>query len=450
MLVARQPRNPAEAKPITTHPLFPAVIVLWFGALFGLGSLAVRPALLEALVIQSRIDLIVAAAAPPLGVTARILVALVLTALGSAVGIVVARRLAQPKPEVHERKRGTMPGHPVEEQPRGRNAYAEPSTCASFDLADETGPDNVSGAGVLAQRRRTLTMEENQDKFVSYDMAPLPGGAPKIFDISRVGLVGASADVPVPVDELPEDFDAPEQPAAAGPSTPATGAGTPRPIEPDLDMTALAGRLITSLTSRRAARNGPAVAARSAPDEAASLGAPEAQPIPPAPEIPQAMRPLDLNDLEENDDDLANLIPPRHMPVPVPPDEKLFEPDPASVQSGPAAEPEAAETEVAEADYASLLRIARGMVPAPSFARINKPDAEAATIEPVVIFPGQMIRQPEASDDSPEFCCDDSLGASEQDAPITADQRDLEAGHVESERALRSALANLQRLSGAA
>ena len=50
--MAKQKRKQAPAKPITTHQLFPAVVALWFGALFGLGSLAVRPSLLESLVVE--------------------------------------------------------------------------------------------------------------------------------------------------------------------------------------------------------------------------------------------------------------------------------------------------------------------------------------------------------------------------------------------------------------
>lgn len=45
--------RPQAAKPITSHQLFPAVVALWFGALFGLGSLAIRPTLLEAVVMKA-------------------------------------------------------------------------------------------------------------------------------------------------------------------------------------------------------------------------------------------------------------------------------------------------------------------------------------------------------------------------------------------------------------
>lgn len=518
MLVASQPRKPAEARPITMHPLFPAVIALWFGALFGLGSLAVRPALLESLIIQSRIDLILAAAAPPIGMTARILVALVLTAIGSAVGLTVARRLVQPKMEVHEHKRSTMFGHPVEEQPRNRTAYVEPSLRSALPVADEVDANGAPEAGGLTQRRRALTMEKHEREITPCDQAPLPGGAPQILDISLVGMASASADDqrtnsgrlavgPASIDEftVPDDrpisgvipqaatsdnrkaefaisvgfessaFAAPEPnplfapralplqatpggsaidpQVAAAPPAPAIDAQAPAPVDTDVGLTALADRLIKTLASRRAARCGTVEVAVTALDETASPTAPEAQSLPAASVVPMAMRPLDLDGFEENDGDLATLIPPRHIPTPVPFGTEAFGPDVEPIQTLSNAEPEdaepEAEPEMAETDYASLLGIAKSAVPAPSFARIGKPDVEAGTTEPVVIFPGQMIRQPEITADASEFHCSDSLRATEQGAPIEAGRSDLETGHTGAEHALQTALTNLRRLSGA-
>src|SRR5215210_2327873 len=96
--VAKQPRNPRASTPVTRHPLFPGIVALWFGALFGLGSLAIRPGLIESAVLAIGLDTIVPAAAPPLGITARILIALTLAALGGLLGATVARRIAQPRP----------------------------------------------------------------------------------------------------------------------------------------------------------------------------------------------------------------------------------------------------------------------------------------------------------------------------------------------------------------
>lgn len=173
--MAKQKRKPAS-KPITAHQLFPAVVALWFGALFGLGSLAVRPSLLESVVI--------AAATPPLGVTARILLALGLAALGAILGLLIARRLARPKPEVRERKRTKLAEH----------EQAAPRYNHNPD-ADED--EDEMGGGILAQRRRGLAIEPDEEEFVPHEMAPLPGGAPQILDILKVGFDAPAGNAPL-------------------------------------------------------------------------------------------------------------------------------------------------------------------------------------------------------------------------------------------------------------
>lgn len=85
-------RNP---QPISRHPLFPAIVALWFAALFGLGSIIVSPALIERIVAATGIAKLVPMAAPPLGTTARILFALALTGLGGLIGLLAGRRVAQ-------------------------------------------------------------------------------------------------------------------------------------------------------------------------------------------------------------------------------------------------------------------------------------------------------------------------------------------------------------------
>lgn len=220
--MAKQKRKPAS-KPITSHQLFPAVVALWFGALFGLGSLAVRPSLLETVVMASRIDLVIPAAAPPLGVTARILVALALAAVGSAIGLIIARRLARPKPEVRERKRTKLAEH-EEAAPR----YANHPPFAEAE-------DDETAGGILAQRRRALTIEHDEEDFVPHEMAPLPGGAPQILDISKVGF-----DAPPPhaaldlgayqAEPVRQEFQ--PQPVAAEPIAEAAPVAAPAMAEP--------------------------------------------------------------------------------------------------------------------------------------------------------------------------------------------------------------------------
>ena len=181
--MARPKRKAQASKPVTQHQLFPAVVALWFGALFGLGSLAVRPSLLEALVIKSRIDLLVPAAGPPLGMTARMVIALVMAALGALAGAWIARRLARPRQELRERKRTTLSTRDEGANDGLRNAYGDAST-------RNPGPaqGDIATPGVLAGRRRALAIEHEVDDFVPHDMAPLPGGVPQIFDIAAAGL----------------------------------------------------------------------------------------------------------------------------------------------------------------------------------------------------------------------------------------------------------------------
>ena len=105
--MAQQPSNESRGKPpISKHPLFPAIVALWFGALFGLGSMAIRPTLIESLVIASRLDTLVPSAAPPLGLTARILIGVIMAAIGGVLGAMIARRIGRDKPVERARRRG--------------------------------------------------------------------------------------------------------------------------------------------------------------------------------------------------------------------------------------------------------------------------------------------------------------------------------------------------------
>lgn len=97
-------RSKRRRQPISRHPLFPAIVALWFGALLGLGSLALSPAALEAMVLAGHVDALIPATAPPLGMTARLLLALALGTAGGALGWWLARRAAtaaaKPAPQV--------------------------------------------------------------------------------------------------------------------------------------------------------------------------------------------------------------------------------------------------------------------------------------------------------------------------------------------------------------
>ena len=125
--------------PLTSHRWFPAALALWFAALFGLTSLALPPALLERLVLALGLDRVIAAAAPPLGETARLLIAAGLSSVGEIVGLLLGRRLAarhRPKPAAPARV-------PEDETAPAQNAPAESPPRQPFSAAElleaETG-----------------------------------------------------------------------------------------------------------------------------------------------------------------------------------------------------------------------------------------------------------------------------------------------------------------------
>ncbi|MCB2079376.1 MAG: hypothetical protein KDE55_16980 [Novosphingobium sp.] len=158
--MAEQESNKSRGKgkqPISRHPLFAATIALWFGALFGLGSLAIRPALLESIVLATHIDAIIPAAAPPLGMTSRILLALAMAGIGGLIGGTIARRIGRPKPEKRERTRGA---------------------------ATRFNNEEIATGG----RRRSLTMAEDHSPAYYDDRAPVPGGAPQILNVNEFDL----------------------------------------------------------------------------------------------------------------------------------------------------------------------------------------------------------------------------------------------------------------------
>lgn len=176
------------SKPVSSHPAFPLVIAIWFTALFGLGSLMIRPSLIESVVLATRLDALVPAAAPPLGITARILLALVMSALGCVLGLFAGRRLAgngaaKRKGRRMKRVAGTGPdtediAEPdaglVHEGPPRRPLLALQDLGASSLDAQTVDVDDTSS--VRAGRRRALSVTDETRPSEYLDRAPLPGG----------------------------------------------------------------------------------------------------------------------------------------------------------------------------------------------------------------------------------------------------------------------------------
>ena len=179
----------------------------------------------------------------------------------------------------------------------------------------------------------------------------------------------------------------------------------------------------------------------------------EAPPQPPVPVVPDALRPIGLDD-DEDGDYLPMFVPPRHfgqqqdrngaaraeIPATAEMDEPRAEQLPVEPQAP--ATPVASETDELEQGYSSLLSLSRpGSVPQ-RFVRIEEPASPSAEIEPVVVFPG---KEP-VSGDNAFARPSGSFGNPASDQSANGAVRDPE----ETDRALRTALANIQRMSGAA
>lgn len=176
-----------KAQPISRHPLFPAIVALWFAALFGLGSLMVSPALIERIVSATGLAKILPMAAPPLGATARILFALTLTGLGGVVGLVAGRRVAQTAEDAPAR----MPFTGLEAE----EAALEPESDSEAEATDERVSPVLSHP--LPRRRRALALlAEDAPPLNEPEAAAPEAEQPPILNLSDLEGI----DVPGPAD----------------------------------------------------------------------------------------------------------------------------------------------------------------------------------------------------------------------------------------------------------
>jgi hypothetical protein len=200
------------------------------------------------------------------------------------------------------------------------------------------------------------------------------------------------------------------------------------------------------------------------PEEVAPQPAAEQEAIAvPPPVVPAALQPFTLDSFEADDDELD----PGPFTLPL----DTMRPRPFDSPAAPAAaddpvdaelsdEEEDADEALADESYSSLLSMKNPFRGEEEFVRVEEPEAADDTIEPAVVFPGQEAA---AAEPAPPAEAEAQTEAEEppravrrfdaphQPAPSTAPVHSRKAPDpVETERALRSALANLQRMSGAA
>ena len=480
--------------PISTHPAFPAIVALWFAVLLGLGTLALPVVLLERVVNVSGIASLVSAAGPPLGTTARGLIALAAALLGAGLGVWLARRVAA----------NLAPGA------HSRAATVSGGLRAPLSIRDELGEDGlVNGEALPLSRRRALAISDDDRADDHFYDVPLPseddaaiapsfdeGDEPlelskRVEDNLAHAFPPGFADEPVADEDLDmtgeqefeptlsaDPFDMPEPLAFSAPSLgrrleePACDDGDPgravpaavmpsdepeadwqwadAPLE-ELGLDQLVDRLGSTIERRRErlAETGPARPAvpMHAPTQFEAAPAAEAEQAMAAyfggaaePEIEQAsaeepepdeaaervpgngLRPTFLGALQlaQDEDEDEDAFPELSLPPRGP-----LEAGPAL---GPAipAEGEEEEGEDVGAGYSSLLGMSGPFAqPTAEFEEFEQDRWDAGSPEPV---------EPSAS----------------EGAPRPFDPRPEETSPANADAALRTALATLQRMSGAA
>ncbi len=385
-------RSPGQL-PLSRHPLFPMVVGLWFSALLGLGSLAIHASLLERLALALHLDLVIPAAAPPLGLTARMLLALVLAVGGGLVGLILARRLGQAAPQRRARKVA-----PIVVAAAAAARGDDDEDLARLEAARAAHP----------RRRRSLTAGDEMAPPAPLDPAPLPGthtGNPgrrilTFGDLEPIPPLGtATGDRPEPVDEsgIARAALQPVAQAAATASTPAL-VPTLAPLAA-LGVVELVERFALALDARRARSAANAAPAASVADGPALT---ELKPEPGAAgqvaaELHEPVRPFDIPAVLRT----------------------------RWVDRAAGAESGAEVAEVPEDEFSSLLDMKPSIRPSIPLADEHR----AESIQPVVDFPGR-----------------DMNGIADLCAPAAT----LGTSRAATEHALREALATLQRMSGAA
>lgn len=201
-MVRTAQRKGGNRLPISAHPAFPAITGLWFAALFGLGCLVLPVALIERLLAASGIAAVIPAAAPPIGLTARLLLGGGAALLGMIAGLVIARKVV------------------IAQSGEAAEVPTPDSSLAMRDLALEPAKRPISAAEELGEEGLGPVGDDFAHVAERRELLPQPGQ-------SEEGTVAEDRDEVLtlndPAEEAEAGFDAPEvsvEPAAAEGSVP--------------------------------------------------------------------------------------------------------------------------------------------------------------------------------------------------------------------------------------
>ncbi|MFC3175209.1 hypothetical protein ACFOD9_13190 [Novosphingobium bradum] len=470
------PTEPAQDRrraAFAAHPLFPAILALWLAALLAIGAMIMPVGLIERAAGAVHLDDLVPSARPPLGFTARLLLAFALALTGAAGGLLAARALGR-----------RHAGSPVRQPAAAVRAAPTPTAGDDEDFARLAASRSES-----TPRRRALTSETAE-------------GAPSILEISALPTLAPLAAASAAAEPAAEPADAPADAPAGAPSgsgatpaaepaddrgdAPAIRFRSPAQLAGTAAMRLCAAPLETLGVIELVERFAVALHARRHRDGTTEPSAPASNQIQPTPfgephggaprPAPSANRPFDMpaepcaEDLASRpaDQNASPLLARRPAPpanlAPSPAGEMVILSPPVQADrwldenpgsdstepalwslpeldggddhgggdgspADPAADPDAT-------GYSSLLDLrptTRVPPPLADFVRIEDGEAEPAAEagpRPVVVFPGQAVPAPPL--------------------PTRLPGMDEPASAAQTEAALREALAALQRMSGTA
>ncbi len=194
MALDSQYEGEAAKPPISVHPAFPAIVALWFAALLGIGSLVLPAALLDRLVSVTGLASLIPAASPPLGMTARSIIAFAGALAGAGLGIAIARRVAQAHQPMDESRPTKLAG----------------GSRRPISVHEELGGEGVvNGESLPINRRRALAISEDDRPSDFLYRAPLPGENSDAATPFAAAPVAAAVpdDEPLELSELAQEDD---------------------------------------------------------------------------------------------------------------------------------------------------------------------------------------------------------------------------------------------------
>lgn len=235
----------STSKRITQHPLFPAVVTMWFGATFGLCSLVIGEATLEGWVAASGLSNYIAAAQPPLGSTARVLLALAACAVGAMLGLALAAMLVSsksPESEIAVPAQADRAGDDIDRIDDFAPALEDPvaEAPAQAPAQAQVAPDEEPEAFVAAPQAIEASEPERDAlaEFLRADLADDPDDrysprAPfSVFDELGPDVGIAPFEDPEELADEPDEAVADPEPQGEDPLTENSGSTAPPPGPP--------------------------------------------------------------------------------------------------------------------------------------------------------------------------------------------------------------------------